>query len=210
MKKLICLSIFFILVSTVFAATVGRDIPSRVNPNEKITVKLNINNIQVSDAVKTFAIEESTPSGFSITDWSISGIKETKEQVKTQFAGNNYKWEFTPTGSSATITYTTTAPSLGSYTFKATWFDLSGMSGATDGMTTVTVREITCGDGVCEGGENTDNCETDCPKPKPKEEVTPAEEVKKGIPTIVIVLAVIVVIVVIILLTKKKKPAENL
>src|SRR3989338_2379331 len=117
MRKIIIALITLVLVSTMaFGATVSRSIPLRISPNEELTVKLNINSISVSDKVKTFAIEEYLPEGFSISDWSITDIEETKEEVKTQFSGNNYKFEFTPAGSSVTITYTTTAPSsIGTY-----------------------------------------------------------------------------------------------
>ena len=210
MKKLfITLIICVLLSATVFAASVSRNIPSRVSPGEQITVKLNINSISVSDTVKTFAIEESLPDGFSLSDWSIQGIEETKDQVKTEFLANNHKFEFTPTGSSVTITYTTTAPSdLGSYEFKATWFDLSGMSGVDDGKSTVTVRTISCGDGICEGDENYDNCESDCKKPTPTPEKPTGEIVSEGklnVGWIIVIAIILIGLIVYFTMTKKKK-----
>jgi len=209
-KTIVYFLMGLLMMSVALAATVSRDVPSRVSPGEALTVKLNINAISTSDSVKTFSIEESLPEGLTISDWSISGVEEAKGDVDTKFSGTDYKFGFTPTGTSVTITYTTAAPAdLGAYNFKATWFDLSGMSGADDGKSTVTVRTITCGDGVCEGDETSDNCEADCPKAVPIAPEEIAKEEPKAPMTAIIVIAAIVILGIIIFLATKKKKKEE-
>jgi len=215
MKKIIIAVIVCILMSTVvLGASVSRDLPSRMSPGDDVTVNLKITSISLSDVVKTFAIEETIPSGFSkISEWSIAGIEESKDDVKTDFSGKNYKFEFTPSGA-VTITYKTKASSVGgSYDFKATWFDLSGMSGANDGKSKVTVRVITCGDGFCEGDETALSCEADCKKPEPPkpEPVVQEEEEKSGFNMAGWIIAIAIVVIGLIIyfvVTKKKKPIK--
>jgi hypothetical protein len=202
-KIILTLAMIILFAASAFGASVTRRIASRVNPGEEITVVLDVDGIGTSDAVKTFAIEESVPVDWTLSDWSITGIVETKDEVVTDFKDNNYKFQFTPTGTSSSISYKTTAlTELGTYDFKATWFDLTGMSGANDGKTTVAVREITCGDGFCEGSENSDNCEGDCPKPVPP---TPPAEEKGKVNVGLIIIALIVIIGLIAYFVYKKK-----
>ena len=53
------------------------------------------------------------------------------------------------------------------YTFgKIVWFDPSGQ-GTESSSPALTVANIKCGDGICEGNENSDTCVQDCPKPAP-------------------------------------------
>lgn len=198
-----------IMATVVFGASVSRSIPLRVSPGEEIDVKLNINSISVSEKVKSFAIEESLPDGFKLSEWSISGIAEAKDKVKTKFTGNDHKFEFIPEGGSVVISYKTKAPSeLGSYTFKATWFDLSGMSGAEDGKSTVTVRVITCGDNVCEGNENSDNCERDCPKPVPSAPIAEPKGLSKAAIGWIIAAVIVIAGLIIYFASAKKKRGE--
>ena len=215
MKKVLVFLIACILMSTiVFAASVSRDIPSRISPGEEVKVELRISSISLSDVVKTFAVEESLPTGFELSDWSITGVEESKSDVKTDFSGNNHKFEFTPTGV-VTISYSTTAPSgEGSYDFKATWFDLSGMSGANDGKSKVTVRTITCGDSICEGSENEGNCEADCKKAAaPEPEVVEEEEPKQpglDVVGLIVILAIVIIgLVIYFSVTKKKSGSKS-
>jgi LPXTG-motif cell wall-anchored protein len=214
MRKLnLFIVLFLLLAAPAFAASISRNLPSRVDPGAQLTVTLSISNIQVGDKVKTFAIEEDVPEGFSISDWSISNIVESNDQVTTQFLGNTYKWQFTPIGSSATITYTTRATStLGTYNFNATWFDSeSGHSSST-----IIVRTVTCGDGICEGAETSDNCVQDCPvattlpattvtMPSVTTTTTLAPgEVHNPIFIVLVILLVILLILLIVVRKKKK------
>lgn len=219
MRKLIlALFLFMLMPAMVLGATVSRELPQKVSPEETINVKLTISSISISEEVKTFAIEESLPPGFTMSEWSITGSNETKDNILTDFSGSDYKFEFTPTGTSAVLTYTTEAPAdKGDYTFKATWFDLGGMSGADDGKSTLTVRVVTCGDNVCEENENSDNCEVDCPKPvveqeEPETTVEQGEEVAEGPKSnlkVIVGVAVILMIIAGIIISKFWKKKEE-
>jgi uncharacterized repeat protein (TIGR01451 family) len=165
--KIITLMIATLLLSSfAMAATVSRDMPLRVDPGTTVTVKLLINNIQ-TDAGKSIAIEDTLPSGTTITDWSITGTSQQKSAITTRFASSRAGWDFIPSGTSATITYTVNMPQTQSiYTFgPLLWFDTSGLSPQGAGVNQVAVRYVVCGDKICEAAESSDNCQADCPLP---------------------------------------------
>ncbi|MBI3034017.1 hypothetical protein HYY72_02565 [Candidatus Woesearchaeota archaeon] len=216
MKKMLYLPLmlaFTLLLSlSVFAASVSRDMPSRVSPGQSITVTFTVSG---AEAGKLFTLEEDLPEGWTFTDWDVSGAKEDKAvmNIRNIAAENRHGWSFTPTQSDVKIKYVVTASStLGSYDFKAVWFDSSGYN--KDSKSAV-VRVIKCGDGVCEGSEATANCPADCPaapepKPQPQPEpvVTPPEGGQQGnIPVtgIIIAAAVILIGLVAFLIIRKRK-----
>lgn len=205
------LILYFVLIlltmSFVTAVSVTRSLPSRVDPNSAVKVRLIISG---ATADSLFTVEEELPSGININEWSVTGAKEAKTDITTRITGNRYGWSFTPTSSSATIEYGidvgASSVSFGSLIY----FDPSGQ-GKVDGST-LRVAAITCGDGICEGNENSDNCESDCPraaKPAaPKEEVKveePEEEVKKSNVGLLIILGIVILGLVIYLFVKKRR-----
>lgn len=211
MKKLLTCSIMFLLViGLAIAADVTRDMPSRVQPGSTLTVTFNIANAQVD---KLFTLEESLPAGLTITTWNVEGSAEAKDAIDTRIKENRYGWSFTAASSALKITYTVDIPAdfSGQQTFDAVWFDPSGFN--TDAKT-VTVAPVVCGDGICEGAENSDSCPADCkvappspPPTEPEEEVTPPEQPasKLGIGLLVMVLVIIVIIVIYIIYPKKQQ-----
>ncbi|MEK6891760.1 MAG: hypothetical protein AABX25_01120, partial [Nanoarchaeota archaeon] len=101
-----------------------------------------------------------------------------------------------------------------SYTFgKVVWFDPSGQ-GSESSTPTLTVAVIRCGDGVCEGSENSDNCVQDCPKPTaPAPQAQPqAAAQKTGLSSTALTVIVVVIIVILaaigfVMWQKKKSQA---
>lgn len=197
MRKIAAYAVIFaLLITLVSAASVLRSMPSRVSPGEDITVAFSIS----AEAGKIFTLEDTVPEGWNLKSWEVTGAKETKDKINYRFAeGKKHGWSFTPSSGSATITYVLSIPSnaaLQSYSFNAVYFDPSGFS---KDDSSATVRIITCGDNVCEGTENSDNCIADCPKPAPTTPVTPPEEEAKapsggvnmvGIAIVVLIIAV--------------------
>ena len=103
MRKTIVYVVMGLLVlSVVFAASVSRELPRRADPNGDVTVKLLISG---ADSSGVMALEEELPVGIVVKEWSITGAKEAKSDINTREKDNRYAWEFTPTGSSATIEY---------------------------------------------------------------------------------------------------------
>ena len=148
---------------SVLAATVSRDMPARVSPGETVTVTFNIAN---AESGKSFTLEDDIPDDWTFSTWEVTGSAEQRSGINVRAsAGNRHGWSFTVANANMQIKYTAKASSKpGNADFDAVWFDPSGQ--ARD-KRTIVVRVITCGDGVCESSETSDNCEKDCPKPAP-------------------------------------------
>jgi hypothetical protein len=213
MKKLIILPLLFLMaLGIVLGASVSRDIPSRVDPGSEVEITLTLNGAPAGQGV---AIEDSIPSTISIKSWEISGSEEAKDGVSYQqkpsqregFARNS--WAFTAASDSPSITYKIDAPTTeGSYEFETRWIASEGFSKAS---ATLAVRTVTCGDGICEGDETSDTCETDCPRPAPEEAVEEPKPVevpaKAPAAWLIAVVVVIIGIILIVLYQKKKQQA---
>lgn len=164
MKKLMIFFVVFMLMTTaVLAGTVSRSMPSRIQPGQTLTVTLSISG---ATAGKLFTLEDVIPVGLKIKEWTVTGVQEAKEAINIREKDNRFGWSFTPTSDSATVEYKIDLPSTETtYTFgKIVWFDPSGQ-GTESTSPTLTVATIRCGDAICEGSENSDNCVQDCPKP---------------------------------------------
>lgn len=204
-KIIVYLTIFLLSISMVFAASVSRDLPSRADPNSELTVKLMVSG---ADTSGLFTLEEALPAGVTVKDWTVTGATEAKSAITTRVKDGYYGWSFTPSGSSVTVEYTidlgSTDVSFGTLVF----FDKAGQ-GNVNGQT-LKVAPMTCGDGICEGTENSDNCEADCPKAPPPATPTETTPVAEGeAPTNgwiwYIVIAAIVIIAIVIFSKKGKK-----
>ncbi|MFH1849101.1 MAG: hypothetical protein ABH879_02850 [archaeon] len=215
MKKLTIFTLVFLMtVGLAAAATITRNVPSRADPGSDITVTLSINSIQVPEG-KTLAFVDILPAGLTAKSWDITGSADAKADISVKSNPGEFGLEFTPSGTQAAVTYTIAAPgtpgpiSLG----PITWFDQSGMSPQGAAMATIAVRTVTCGDGICEGSENSDNCEADCPKPAPVAEppepsggeVPEALEPEKSASRLWIILLVVVIIAAGIYMLSRKK-----
>ena len=164
MKKIIISLVILVLMSTlVLAGSVSRNMPSRIQPGATLTVTLSISG---ATAGKLFTLEDIIPAGLKVKEWTVTGAQESKEAIAVREKANSFGWSFTPTGGSATVEYKIDLPAAEtSYSFgKIVWFDPSGQ-GSESNAASLTVAAVKCGDGVCEGNENSDNCVQDCPKP---------------------------------------------
>ncbi|MBI2651784.1 hypothetical protein HYX01_04895 [Candidatus Woesearchaeota archaeon] len=213
MKKLLFFPIIFLLsLSVVFAASVNRNMPSKVEPSVEVEVILTLSGVTVGEAV---AIEDSIPNTITLKSWEISGSKETKDAVShvmkaSQKEGfDRHSWAFTASSSSPAVTYKFDAPSvLGSYEFDVRWVTKEGFSHQ---ASTLTVRTISCGDGVCEGNENSDNCEKDCPKKiaAPVEVKPQPVQARAKAPVGWVVAAVVLILGIVLLMAYQKKKKQQ-
>ena len=209
MRKLLVLPIIFLLaLSVALAASVSRDMPSRADPGSEVQVTLTLNGATAGEGV---AIEDTIPNTIAVKSWEISGSQEAKADVSYQKKASQkegfdrHSWAFTAVGSPS-ITYKFDAPAVGGYEFDVRWITSEGFSHS---ASTLAVRTITCGDGACEGNENTDNCAADCPKPA---EAAPSAVAPKAIeapgkaPVAWIIAAVVIILgIVLIVMYQKKK-----
>jgi len=208
MKKTIIYFIVLLLtISIVFAASVSRDLPARADPNSELTVKLQVSG---ADTSGLFTLEEELPEGMTVKDWTITGATEAKADITTRVQDGRYGWSFTPSSGSVTVEYTIDLGSSDVTFGTLVYFDKSGQ-GNIDSQT-LRVALITCGDGICEGSENTDTCEADCPRPAaptPVETPKPIEGPSKS-PAGWIILVIVVVIGIIGYFVYKKKQQGNI
>lgn len=175
MKKMIAFLVIFALMATaVLAGSVSRNMPSRIQPGQTLTVILSISG---ATAGKLFTLEDVIPAGLTIKEWKVTGAQEAKEAISIRQKDNRFGWSFTPTSGSATVEYKIDLPnSEATYTFgKVVWFDPSGQ-GTESSSPALAVANIKCGDGICEGTENSDSCVQDCPKPAPPAPPVPASQ----------------------------------
>lgn len=184
-------------MSLVLGASLSRSMPGRVSPGEEVKVTFTISSMEVG---KEAGISEVMPEEITIKEQSVTGAEGTPKYV---VVGRNNKWSFKASSSSCSVTYKFDAPAVGTYDFDAVY--ALPPANINNIKSTLTVRVITCGDGVCEGDENSDNCEADCPKPAPPVEEEP-EKVNTGL--IIVVAIVVVGLIIYFVLTKKKKKEE--
>jgi len=197
MKKTISyLLASLLLISIAAAASVTRELPARAEPNKEAAIKLIITNAKPNEL---FTIEEELPQGIKITSWTITGAKESNSEIKTRTITNRFGWSFTPTASTATITYKIMTGSANLNFGTLIYFDSSGQ-GKVDPRT-LKVAPIVCGDKVCEGSETSATCNADCPAPvkKPEAQQPPVAEEKKP-DTVRTVLTMVIIIVVIFII----------
>ena len=212
MKKLVIYPVMFLMLTgIVMAASMSRSMPDRIQPGETLTVTFSVSGMETG---KEVALSEILPTGWTISTWDVSGSEEAKADVTyKKKTGTEYQWSFTAANANPSITYTATVPSaVGTYDFDAVY--MLPPANMDNLKKTLTVRVITCGDGVCEGGENSDNCEADCPKPAPPAEGPAVEEGAEeegggGVPIALIVIVVVAAIA-IFLYMKKKKPQPQI
>ena len=197
-KTIVYFSMFLLTVSLALAASLSRDMPTRVSPGEEVKVTFSISGMDVG---KEAGISEVVPVGITVKEQTVTGAEGTPTY---EVVDTNHKWSFKASSSSCTVTYKFDAPAVGTYNFDAVY--ALPPANINNIKSTLTVRTITCGDGFCEGDENSDNCVADCPKAQPT-----TEEVK-GKPNIVgwVIAGVVVVIglIVYFVVTKKKKVEE--
>ena len=204
-KAIVYLITLLFAINFVFAASVSRDLPSRADPNSELTVKLQVSGADTSGLL---TLEEELPDGITLKDWTITGAAEAKEAITIRDVNGRYGWSFTPSGGSATVEYTIDLGSSDVTFGTLVYFDASGQ-GKTDSQT-LRVAPVTCGDGTCEGAENTDNCEVDCPKaveappPTPVEEPEPIAAPDKA-PVAWVIAAVVVILGIVLIAAYQKK-----
>ena len=195
-KTIVYFSMFLLSVSLVFGASLSRDMPGRVSPGEEVEVTFSISGMDVGEEA---GISEVIAEGITVKEQKVTGAEGT---AKYELVGRNHKWGFKASSSSCSVTYKFDAPSeVGSYDFDAVY--ALPPANIDNIKSTLTVRVITCGDGFCEGDENSDNCESDCPKPAPPAE----EEAKKVNVGLIIIVAIVVIgLIIYFVVSKKKKP----
>lgn len=140
MKKFILIPIFLLLLTSLaLAASVNRDVSSRVLPGAQTTITLKMSGIQSND--KPMAIEDTLPASVTLIDWNIIGSSQAKDEIEFRQEGSRIDWAFIPSGTTATISYTVKFTNeQKDYTFgPLVWFDRSGMSPANAGLATVKV-----------------------------------------------------------------------
>ena len=169
MRKIFAVFALLVLLLSVlsvsaFASSVGVQFsPSKAAPNEDVRVTFSVSGAVVGEV---FTLRAQVPQGWRADDWAVSGAKGGSAGVEYQMlaADNKHGFSFTSDSSAPPISFTVKVPSgtvNGDYKVDAVYFDKSGFN-RVEGN--VKVGVVSCGDGVCEGSENSDSCSADCPK----------------------------------------------
>jgi len=101
-KTIVYFMMGLLVLSVVFASSVSRDLPARADPNSELAVKLQISG---ADSSGVIALEEELPAGLTVKEWSVTGATEAKADITTREKDGRFAWEFTPSGTSATVEY---------------------------------------------------------------------------------------------------------
>jgi len=158
----------FALAGLAAAASLDREMSPVTKPGDILAVTFSITDMEVG---KEVAIDEIIPEGFLIDDWSTEGAEDADYTVRE----NRHTWVFTASTENPSLTYTARVPdSLGSFSFNTVY--MLPPAQINNLINTVTVREIVCGDGICD--ETYDTCPGDCPLPTQEE--ASEQEPEKG------------------------------
>ena len=197
---------------SVLAASVSTSMPSRISPGDNLAISFSVSGVTAGEL---FTLEEKVPVGWAVSSWDVTGAKGGKDKVNYRYVSsdNRHGFSYPSEGSSSQITLNVKVPAtaMGNYNFDAVYFDSSGQGRS---QAAITVRTITCGDGVCEGSENTGNCVKDCPAPAPPPEqpapstpsapLPPAKKPTSNTTLIIVVVAAIAALMAWWFLRKKK------
>ena len=179
------------MVGSVLAATVNRNMPSLIEAGEELVVTFKVSGAETG---KSFTLEEALPAGLKIKSWDVVGAMEVKDRITTREKDNRFGWSFTAKTADLSITYKVDMPAdaSGEYAFDAVWFDPSGQSR---------------GQGTLKIGKEAPPVEQppveQPPVKPPVEEEPPVEE--KNYTWLVVLLIVILAIIGYYLYTQKKK-----
>src|SRR3989338_2089147 len=140
MKKILFALAFLLLATSVFAASVDRSMPQRVDPSSTYTVTFTIN---PEGTLSAFDIADFVPSSWTLNDWSVSGYSRsdvTYDSQVREYQGqtrNGLHWALNKSFSNpVTLSYTMTAQaSTGSYEFIAVWTYPGGFNSKTSSLT---------------------------------------------------------------------------
>jgi len=217
MKKLYIMLpvMILILAGLVMAGSVTRNMPSRAHPGETLTIKFQVDGME---AGKKLAIEDMVPNDMVLKEWEVTGSSDAKSAIAYEKKASSdgtktrYKWSFTASSANPTLSYTidVTDAMLGEKMLTLTYI-MPPATVNTDEKT-LTIANIACGDGFCEGDETYDTCLADCAAPEEEEEEEEVTEEKGPSPLtgwIIVAVIVIVGVILYLLLTRKKKPTKK-
>jgi len=171
--------LFLFSIGLANAASLSKDIPKNIEPGKTITVTFRISDIEAGEV---FSIEEMIVNDLSIKDYKIEGAEKTETEVEyekklsSDGKKTRYSWVYQATTSNPKLTYTIDIPSTLEGNYELDTIYILPPAKMDNIKSTLRIAKIVCGDGYCEGNENSDSCPEDCPKVEKKEgaEVTGA------------------------------------
>lgn len=165
--------VFLLISSFAYAATLSKNIPKNIEPGNTLTVTFRMSGIEAGEV---FSIEEMIVNELSIKDYKIEGAEKTEteaereEKLSSDGKKTKYSWVYQATISNPKLTYTIDIPSTleGNYVLDTIY--ILPPAKMDNIKSNLRIAKIMCGDGYCEGNENSDTCIEDCPKVEEKEE----------------------------------------
>jgi len=184
MKKIILL-MFLLLATSVFAASVDRSMPERVEPSTTFTVTFTIN---PEGTLSAFDIADFVPNGWTLNEWSVSGYARSDVAYDSQvreYQGkmrNGLHWALNKSFSApVTLSYTMNAPaSQAVYEFIAVWTYPGGFNSKTSNLRVETA--------LPPPSPSPSPSPTPSPSPAPSPTQQPAADYTAGLVILVIVI----------------------
>ena len=153
-----------------------REMPTSVKLGSIVNVSIEANSSKPIDA---FDVVEFIPYGWEVSNWTVENynknavVLEKLDKYTYQGAVRTaYHWSFRDglDKEPVKLVYTLKAKDSGSQEFITVWTYPGGFKTNTTIMSVIPGEGVVfCGNGVCELGENSQNCPQDCPAIKVKE-----------------------------------------
>ena len=234
-KIVFFIMIFLLIAGFANAATLSKNIPKNIEPGNMLTVTFGISDIETGEI---FSIEEMIVNELPVKDYEIEGAEKTEtetdyeKKLSSDGKKTRYNWVYQATASNPKLTYTIDIPSTleGNYVLDTIY--ILPPAKMDNIKSNLRIGKVVCGDGYCEGNENSDTCPEDCPKVEKAEAVTAATEEEptatgglgaitgavfgklfatkgRSLSLDLSIIAVIIIIVVLFLLKKWKKKGKS-
>ena len=158
MREIIISAILLLMIGFAFSVNVAIQMPNETGVNS--TVRSNIELTGNADKMDLALI---VPSGWTLESWNVYGIP--KEDVNLTYENLNGKmvphFRVKDLVSQATFSLYFKIKNSGKLESIVTYIK-NNNSGFSVASKNVQVKYTTCGNGVCEPGENANNCPVDC------------------------------------------------
>lgn len=175
---------FLLTMSFAYAATLSKSAPKNIEPGNTLTVTFRIGGMEEGEV---FSIEEMIVNELPIKDYEIEGAEKTEAEAEYEKKSSSdgkktrHSWVYQATTPNPKLTYTVDVPSTleGNYVLDTIY--ILPPAKMDNIKSNLRIGEIVCGDGYCEGNEDSSNCLEDCPKAEKEAESEEQPEVSGGL-----------------------------
>ena len=158
MREIIALTILFLIIGLAFSLGVEIQMPNETGQNSTI-----LSNVKLVGSADKLDLALIVPSGWTLESWNVYGIP--KENVNFTYENLNGKriphFSMNNLVDEATFSLYFNVKEKGKLESIVTYIK-NNNSGFSIASKNLGIKYSTCGNGVCEPGENANNCPVDC------------------------------------------------